>query len=196
VSIAYRAGKRPVVKKARKSMTTAEYLQTPETVLPRELAYGALRVADSPSASHQRVVREMALALTPFVRDRHMGEVLFAPMDVVLDYDADLVVQPDILFVSGERSHLVQDRVYGAPDLVVEVLSPHPRIGKLEERIGWFARHGVRECWLASLPDKQIVVLALADGVVAKRTLFAGATRIESEVLGSLDLRPLDVFGY
>ena len=75
-------------------MTTAEYLETPETVTPRELAYGELRVAESPSASHQRVVRELAVSLITFVRERQLGEVLFAPMDVVLDYDADLVVQP------------------------------------------------------------------------------------------------------
>jgi Uma2 family endonuclease len=177
-------------------MTTAEYLQTPETVQPRELAYGTLRVADSPSASHQRVVRDLALALAPVARERRLGEVLFAPMDVVLDYEADLVVQPDILFVSGERGHIVEDRVFGAPDLVIEVLSPHPRIGKLEERIGWFARYGVRECWLASLPEKQIAVLTLADGGVASRTLFAGPARVTSQVLGSLDLTPLAVFGY
>lgn len=84
-------------------MTTEEYLQTPETVLPRELAYGELRVADSPSVSHQRVVLELMLALVPFVRQKQLGEVLIAPMDVILDFDNALVVQPDLLFVSNER---------------------------------------------------------------------------------------------
>src|SRR5262249_46820514 len=125
-------------------MTTAEYFQTPETVLPRELAHGVLRVADSPTASHQRVVRDLVITLEKFVRERQLGEVLPAPLDVVLDYDRGLVVQPDLVFISRGRAHLVTDRLHGPPDLVVEVLSPHPRIGSLEERVGWFAAAGVR----------------------------------------------------
>jgi Uma2 family endonuclease len=177
-------------------MTTAEYLQTPETVLPRELTYGVLHVAESPSTSHQRVVRDLLVALVPFVRERRLGEVLPAPMDVILDYDAALVVQPDLLFVASDRAHIVTDRVVGAPDLVVEVLSPHPRIGRLEERVGWFARYGVRECWLANLVNKQIVVLALDGRGVKTRALFERAQPIRSDVLPDFELTPLQLFGW
>ena len=176
-------------------MTTAEYLQTPETVLPRELAYGELRVAESPSVSHQRVVVELTLALVPFVRQRQLGEMLVAPMDVILDSDRALVVQPDLLFVSRERSYIVSDRIYGAPDLVVEVLSPHPRIGRLEERVGWFAKSGVKECWLANTVEKTVAVLKLTDGGIATRTLHVNADRIRTEVLDGVRLTPLDIFG-
>jgi Uma2 family endonuclease len=165
-------------------------------VLPRELAFGALRVADAPSTSHQRVVRDLALALTPFVRDRQLGEVLFAPTDVILDADAALVVQPDLLFVSDQRRHIVTDRVFGAPDLVIEVLSPHPRIDQLEERIGWFARYGVRECWLVDLPNQSIAVLSLTEHGVTSRSLHRGADPVRSGLLNELRLTPLDVFGW
>jgi len=58
-----------------------------------------------------------------------------------------------LFFISNERGHTLSDRVCGAPDLVVEVLCPNPRIGKLGERIEWFARYGVSECGvLAGLP--------------------------------------------
>jgi Uma2 family endonuclease len=177
-------------------MTTLEYLQTPETVLPRELAYGVLRVADSPVVRHQRVVRDLTIALTAFVRAARVGEILPAPMDVILDHDANLVVQPDLLFVSAERSEIVGDRICGAPDLVVEVLSPHPRIGRLDERIEWFARYGVRECWLIDLPRRQTVVLSLADGRVAHRRLVAPNSPIRSEVLPGFDLTPVNLFGW
>lgn len=177
-------------------MTTAEYLQTPETALPRELAYGELRVADSPTASHQRVVGALFLALAPFVRARQLGEVLLAPIDVILDYEANLVVQPDLLFVSPARAHIVTDRLYGAPDLVIDVLSPHPRIGRLEERIGWFARYGVREAWLASLPERQIVVLTLSEKGVTGRRVHMDADPIESGVLPETGITPVSVLGY
>jgi Uma2 family endonuclease len=177
-------------------MTTAEYLQTPETVLPRELAYGVLRVAESPTANHQRTVRDLTMVLHTHVRERFLGEVLPAPMDVILDVDAALVVQPDILFVSRERAGIVGDRVQGAPDLVVEVLSPSPRIGQLHERVEWFARYGVRECWLVDLPKRVIVVLNFENGTTASRALVSGPNAIPSTVLPDLSMKAADVFGY
>jgi Uma2 family endonuclease len=177
-------------------MTTDEYLATPETVLPAELAHGVLYVRESPVVRHQRVVRDLTIALTAFVRDRHLGEVLPAPMDVVLDREAHLVVQPDILFVSAERDHIVADKILGAPDLVVEVLSPNPRIGRLEEKVSWFARYGVRECWLVDLPRRQVAVLGFADGRVARHAVFDAEQPIESRVLDGIQLRPADVFGW
>jgi Uma2 family endonuclease len=189
VPLSYRRSNAKTLRKEKEGrMTTAEYLQTPETVLPAELAYGVLRVAESPSCSHQRLVGELYLAMAPFVRERRLGEVLLAPMDVILDFDGALVVQPDLVYVSNDRPHVVTDRVYGAPDLVVEVLAPHPRIGKLEERIGWFAKYGVRECWLASIPDGQLVVLTLGErGVIERRGCRAGET-VPSDLLAGLRL--------
>jgi Uma2 family endonuclease len=177
-------------------MTTAEYLQTPETVLPRELAFGELRVADAPTVSHQRVVGELFIGLTRHVREQKLGEVMIAPVDVVLDADQDLIVQPDLLFVAADRHDLVGDRIFGAPDIVVEVLSPYPRIGGIEEKVGWYARYGVRECWLASLAKKEIAVLTLSDGAVASRALFARGQPVTSDILGELDLVPVNVFGW
>lgn len=177
-------------------MTTAEYLRTPETVLPRELAYGTLRVADSPVVNHQRVVRELVFALGDHVRNARAGELLFAPMDVVLDGAANLVVQPDLLFVGHERRHILSDKVYGAPDLVVEVLSPHPRIGALEERIGWFAKYGVRECWLVSIPQRQIAVLSFENRLVVARSLHGGLDRVGSRVLPDVPITPDMIFGW
>jgi Uma2 family endonuclease len=177
-------------------MTTIEYLQTPETVLPRELAYGVLRVADSPVVRHQRVVRDLTIALSAFTREQRLGEVLAAPMDVILDYDASLIVQPDLLFVSADRSEIVGDRIQGAPDLVVDVLSPHPRIGRLDERVGWFARYGVRECWLVDVARRRMVVLAFAGGVITVRNLIAPNSAIESGVLPGFDRTPVQLFGW
>lgn len=177
-------------------MTTTEYLQTPETVLPRELAYGVLHVADSPLAHHQRVVRDLVIAMAPFARDRQLGEVLPAPMDVILDFDAALVVQPDVLFISRERSHILTDRVYGAPDLVVEVLSPHTRVGKLDDRLAWFARYGVRECWLVDIPRREIVVLEFGEGHIVRRSVASGADRVVSSVLPDNPFTPQGLFGF
>src|SRR5687767_5082215 len=101
-------------------MTTAEYLRTPESLAPTELVYGQLRVAESPLPRHQEVLLDLAMALTPHVQERALGQVWIAPLDVILDADRALIVQPDLFFISNERSYILTDRV----------------------RIGWFQEYG------------------------------------------------------
>jgi Uma2 family endonuclease len=169
-------------------MTTNEYLRTPETVRPQELVYGALRCAEAPTPRHQSAVLAFALALAPFVRERALGRVYVSPIDVILDDRRHLVVQPDLLFVSGERLGIVSDRIRGAPDMVLEVLSPDPRIGRLDERLGWFAQYGVRECWLLHQFEQRLDVVAFAGGVVSRQRSFDACTPIRSAVLPEFEL--------
>src|SRR5262249_36154205 len=112
---------------APKLMTVDEYLRTPETVLPAELRFGALRVAEATTARHQSIVASLFRALDPYVRARGIGEIWLAPLDVILDEERALVFQPDLMFISNDNAWIVRDRVRGAPDLVIEVLSPNPR---------------------------------------------------------------------
>src|SRR5688572_4422048 len=114
-------------------ITTDEYFRTPETVLPQELVYGVVRDAPAPTPGHQWVVGQFFLALAEHIRLHAAGGVWLSPIDVVLDADRHLIVQPDLIVLSNRRLHIVSDRVRGAPDLVLEVLSPHPRIGRLDE---------------------------------------------------------------
>jgi len=176
------------------TMTLLEYLDAPETLAPRELAFGTLRVADSPRAPHQRLVGNLFLRLAPYVRDRRLGEMWIAPFDVVLDAEQALVVQPDLLFISAERAGIVTDHVYGAPDLVIEVLSPYPRIGRIEEKLEWYGRYRVRECWLVHQSRREIDVITWTAGVPAPRTVRPGDP-IASSVLPDLVLRWEDIAG-
>jgi len=176
-------------------MTTDEYLATPETLLPRELAFGTLRVADAPLVPHQKAVGRLFLALHRHLEAHPIGEVWLSPLDVVLDADRALVVQPDLLVVLHERRAIVQDRIYGAPDLMIEVLSPHPRVGRVHDRLEWFARGGVRECWLLHLCDDVLEIVRFEHGGVADRVRFDAAQRIESRVLPGFDLTLDDILG-
>ena len=164
-------------------MTVDDYFNTPETVQPMELVYGALRVAEAPTPRHQSAVADLFLALDAHVRERGLGNVWLSPLDVVLDERKALIVQPDLLFISNERAWIVQDRVRGAPDLVIEVLSPNPRIGRTDERITWFAEYGVRECWLVHQVRKEITVVEFAGRRISGRTVFSHADSVRSTVL-------------
>lgn len=164
-------------------LTTDEYFRTPETMLPQELVHGAVRDAPAPTPGHQSAVGLFFIALIDYVRAHDAGAVWLSPIDVVLDREQALVVQPDIVFVAEDRRHIVTDRVWGAPEMVVEVLSPTPRIGALDERLNWFARYGVRECWLVRQAEREVEVLRFANGAVASRRTFRGDEPIRSTVL-------------
>jgi Uma2 family endonuclease len=188
--------KRSVRRRRRPAMTTAEYLATPETVRPQELAFGVWRVADSPTPRHQQAVLSLVLSVHEYLEVNRVGTVWLAPLDVILDDEQALVVQPDLFVISNERAHILTDRVRGAPDLVVEVLSPHPRVGDINERVLWFAQYGVRECWLVHQIDRWIDVLTFEDGRTTMRRRFAAHERIESNVLPKFNRSLTGILGY
>ncbi|MDO8677841.1 MAG: Uma2 family endonuclease [Acidobacteriota bacterium] len=169
-------------------LTTAEYLRTAESLRVQELVYGTLYVADSPSPKHQQLLFDLAVLLKVFVQQNKLGTIWIAPLDVILDAAQALIVQPDLFFISKQRQHIVTDHVWGAPDMVLEVLSPHPRIGDLEQRIGWFAKYGVRECWLVHQLSKEIEILQLTG--TTKRRTFRNLQPIESTVLPGFRVAP------
>ena len=167
-------------------LSTEDYLRTPATVLPTEVIYGALRVADAPSVRHQEALGAFYLALAPHVRERRLGRVLVAPLDVIFDWDRTLILQPDLIFVSHERWRVRRDKIVGAPDMVLEVLSPNPRIGTLDERLVWFAQYGVREIWLFHQFEDRFEILRTQDGQVVNRLSFGYTQPLRSDVFPQL----------
>jgi len=164
-------------------MTVDTYFRTPQTVLPAELKFGALRVSDAPNPNHQSVVAQMFVALRTHVLERKLGRMWLSPLDVVLDREKALIVQPDLMFISNHRNWIVQDRIRGAPDLVIEVLSPNPRIGTIEDHLSWFAHYGVRECWLVHQDQHRISVVGFEDFRASTRRLTGRYDPIVSSVL-------------
>lgn len=171
-------------------LTTAEYLQTAESMRVQELIFGTLRVAESPSVRHQDLLLELAILMRVFASQHRMGRVFVAPLDVILDPPKALIVQPDLFYVSKARQDIITDRIWGAPDLVVEVMSPHPRSGQVQDRIGYFAHYGVRECWLLHQLAQSIEVLQLNDFGVESRQIFVGVERVRSTVLRDFGVSP------
>ena len=131
-----------------------------------ELINGEFILVGSPNEPHQAASLGFSLELGYFVRDRGLGRVYAAPFDILLtDLEGVNVVQPDIIFVSRERESIItRANIKGAPDLIVEILSPSTgRLDRTTKR-DLYARHGVREYWIAD-PDAQTVsVMLLKDG--------------------------------
>jgi Uma2 family endonuclease len=176
-------------------LTTDQYFRSPETRLPQELVYGIVRDSPAPTPGHQHVVTKFLVALVLHVEAHDAGQVLLAPIDVVLDRQNSLVVQPDLGVVCHDRLHIVTDRVWGAPDLVVEVMSPEPRIGTLPERLEWFARYGVRECWLVHQEIAEVEVVQFRNGEFESRRFFLHDEPLRSVVLPKFDRSLASILG-
>lgn len=114
---------RPAGRSPAHRWTVAEYMQLDDD-LPCEILDGELIMSPSPTRAHQKAVSAIAAMLWHHARQHALGEVYPAPLDVVLAEDT--VVQPDVVFVHADRVDALDDGhgFTGAPDLVVEVLSP------------------------------------------------------------------------
>ena len=152
----------------------------PETNRPAELVYGVVREPPAPLYGHQKAVGQLFYLLKMHVEQHDLGEVCVSPIDVVLDEAAALVVQPDVIFVSNERSSLVRNYIVGAPDVVVEVVSPGTEHHDRTVKLGWYCRYGVRECWIVNPLTRTIDVVDCAEGTTES---FAGSQALRSRAL-------------
>ena len=148
----------PATSRPRK--TVEDYLALDDDVRA-ELIDGELYVTPSPETDHQRVVLRLARCLADHVETHDLGEVFAAPLDVHLPTGD--VVQPDVFFVAAARSDICRRWVHGAPDLVIEVLSPtHAERDRAVKR-ALYARSGVPEYWIVDPEERSIEVLRLGD---------------------------------
>ncbi|MDE2999121.1 MAG: Uma2 family endonuclease [Gemmatimonadota bacterium] len=137
--------------------TYKDYVNAPEDKR-YELIDGDLLITPAPGELHQRVSILLGSKLFQFAFENSLGRVYVAPFDVVLS-EMD-VVQPDVLYVSNERSRIITpENVQGAPDMVVEILSPSTATRDTTFKRVLYSRHGVREYWIVDTEQKTITVL-------------------------------------
>ena len=161
--------------------TYADYRNTPEDER-YELIDGELIMASAPRIIHQRTERKLVTLLDTFVEQNGLGEIFYAPTDVVLS-DTD-VVQPDILFVSNERAHIItEDNIRGAPNLVIEILSPSTAARDRTLKRALYAKHGVQEYWQVDTDARTIAVLTLADNGFELAAVYGEGQTLVSPLL-------------
>jgi Uma2 family endonuclease len=167
-------------------------------LLPEDRRYevidGEVFVTPAPSLFHQAVSERLEHALREFLGRTGFGVMLHAPCDVILSpHD---VVQPDILVVTTGRRSILSDRfVAGAPDLVVEVLSPST---ETRDRVAKAKRHatfGVREMWLVDPAAKTIEVLVNTEEGFRREAICSEPDTVRSVVLSGLEFAVAPVFG-
>lgn len=172
--------------------TYADYAALPEGA-PYQLIGGKLVMTPSPTPRHQGVSVRLELKLAGHVLEKGLGMVYHAPIDVYLEETE--AYQPDIIYISKDRLHIVEEtRIGGAPDMVVEILSPSTAYYDLREKFKVYARHGVREYWIVDPMERSIDVYAGREG---KFTLIQRVERegtVASGVLEGFAVEARDIF--
>ena len=158
-----------------------------------ELLDGELIVVPAPNTKHQRVNRELTTRLDRFISDRGSGELFYAPFDVVLS-DSD-IVQPDLLFVSREREHMITaENMRGAPDLVIEILSPSTADKDRGKKRTLYGKHGVTEYWLVDPAAETVQIHRLQGETLIPTRTFGREETLRSPLLSGLELHLDDIF--
>ncbi len=180
--------------KATIKFTYEDYKNLPESETKRyELIEGELLTVPSPSFEHQDISVHLEVALHEFVRKHQLGKVLHAPLDIVLDDEN--VVQPDIIFISKARSHIIhKEAIRGAPDLVIEILSPSTGERDRTVKKKLYARAGVTEYWLVDPEQKTIEVLKLGASGFERVALYTQDETLTSPLLPGLRISLREIF--
>ena len=172
--------------------TYEDYLNTPEDKR-YELLDGELIMVSSPSIPHQRAERKLGTRIDRFVERRDLGEMFFSSTDVILS-DTD-VVQPDLLFISRERMHIIaHNAIHGAPDLVVEILSPSTAQRDLTFKRRLYAKHGVKEYWQVNIDERRVTVLSLGGNDYEVAAVYDSGETLTSPVLPGFTLAIDEIF--
>ena len=175
-------------------LTYEEYLVSPEIKARYDIVDGEIIMPPSPSLEHQTILLRLVLLVHQFASENQLGQVRFAPLDVVIQREPLRTRQPDLLFVSNERAGILGQVIEGAPDLVVEVLSPANTRSDIAGKLEDYATLGVGECWLVSPEARSVEVLELGQGQWQRLGIFGLGDQVQSQVLAGVGLAVAEIF--
>ena len=142
------------------------------------------------------------MRLRAHVSESGLGVVLVAPIDLIIQRSPLRIRQPDILYLSAERTG-VKERaelkglpaLEMSPDLVVEILSPSNTRRDIENKLDDYRSLGVLETWLVSSEAETIEIVQLATDEAATGAVFGVDGVLRSEALGGFSLPIREIFG-
>jgi Uma2 family endonuclease len=168
--------------------------------LPAESRYEIINgelndMSPAPSPEHQSILKKLFKQLDAVVERLTLGEVNFAPYDVILDRTN--VVQPDIFFVAKANPGKVTKRGFdGVPELVVEIISPSSFYQDTVKKKKLYEKLQVKEYWIIDPANRVIEVFTLQDNKYQLHVFVAEQGKVTSVVLTGFEADINDIFGY
>ncbi|MEW6302001.1 MAG: Uma2 family endonuclease [Verrucomicrobiota bacterium] len=182
-----------MLKSAPGPITAADLRELPQGPPYYQLIEGDLFMSPTPSYFHQRIVLKIALILSAYLEKNPIGEITIAPSDVELSEHN--VFEPDLYYVANERKHIITKQgVSGAPNLVVEVLSPGTAKFDKGVKRQVYARHDVKELWLVDPDAKEIAVYHLQESADKPVGVYGPRQRFSSPLFPRLTVQVAKVF--
>jgi Uma2 family endonuclease len=166
-------------------LTAADWLQGPDSKRPCEILRGDLYRSPLPEIEHQRIAGNLHSRLHQFLAGR--GEVFFSRTGVKLSEDS--VAEPDLAVVLAEHADKVgQAWIEGAPDLVVEILSPGTASRDLSVKREIYEQSGIPEYWIVDRKAGAVEVLSLEGGRYVRFGRFERGSVLHSKSLSGLEI--------
>lgn len=177
---------------AARTYTFADYQNLPEGA-PYQLIGGDLIMSPAPTLYHQQIAGNIFFLMRDYVNKKQLGKILFAPVDVYLDEENTF--QPDIVFVSKERTSIMDEqKINGAPDLVIEILSESTAYYDLKKKKEYYEKYGVKEYWIADPMEKTIDLYVLgARGFIMEAQAKMNQT-IASVIIQGFEVNTSNIF--
>jgi len=176
-------------------LTYEEFRQLPDDGKRYELIHGEVHLTPSPATKHQFALQNLSRSLDPFVFKHRLGEIFVAPLDVRLS--PDTAVQPDLIFISNSRARIIKENyIDGAPDLVVEILSPSTAAHDRATKLALYAEAGVPEVWLLDPVAKTVEVLKLQGNKYFVDSALAGEQKVTSSEFPGWELPLSELFDF
>jgi Uma2 family endonuclease len=171
--------------------TYADYQKLAEGE-PYQLINGMFVKSPSPVTNHQRLIKRIEWALIPLEK-KGIGELLYAPLDV---YFSDTeVYQPDIIFIARDNELVEIDKIVtGAPDIVIEVLSPSTAYYDLRHKAKVYAESGVKEYWIVDPGEKSVEIFSNSKGSFTLEQKAEGDCAAESKLFPEVNIELGELF--
>ncbi len=142
-----------------------------------------LVMSPAPSDNHQKLLVKLISKIYLFVEENDLGEVRVSPYDVY--FDRENIFQPDIVFITKENTHLIKERgLFGAPDLVIEILSPSNEGYDKKDKKQVYEKYGIKEYWIIEPYEKTVTGFTLIKNKFVQTSLAVGI--IDSKLLNSV----------
>ena len=173
--------------------TIKDYKLLPEGA-PYQLIEGELVMTPSPTIFHQIISANLFKAIVKFMDEKKTGIVLYSPIDVYLGDENAL--QPDIVFISKQRRDLIKDDgIHGAPDMVIEILSPSTAYYDIKKKYKIYEKFGVKEYWIVDPEMKSVELFTLTEqGKFLLSADFTNQGTIKSVILGGFEITLEEIF--
>ncbi len=176
-------------------LTVADLDATPDDGNRYELIDGELFVSRAPSIPHQRIVHNLQMALGAYLVHNPLGILIPAPGVIFSDMSG---VSPDLVYVSKEQQREIAtgERLTGAPDFVIEVLSlgaENARRDRVVKR-QLYGKYGVQEYWIVDPEQRAVDVYRRRQGSLESIGTFMDHNHITSPLFPDFQLQSLDIF--